>query len=269
MSTDLVVVDAFTPRPFAGNPAAVCLLERPADEGWMVRVAAEMNLSETAFLWPLVDGTRSLRWFTPTVEVELCGHATLASAHVLFTDGHAERDEVLRFTTRSGELTARRADDRITLDFPKHTWEDAPADRDAVAHALRIDPGSVVATARGHKNHVAELADTELVRTLQPDFAAIDALPLGTVLAMAAEPEEGNRPDVVSRYFAPRYGIDEDPVTGSTHSLIGPWFEHRLGAAFACYQASSRGGYLDLVVEPDRVRIRGQAVTTLRSTLVV
>ena len=266
--TDLVVVDAFTAEPFRGNQAAICLLDGPADPVWMQRVAAEMNLSETAFLHPLDDGTRSLRWFTPTVEVELCGHATLASAHVLFTDGHAGPDEVLRFTTRSGVLTASLVGGRVELDFPRFGWE-LDDERVRIAAALRIDPSLILATATGGGNHLAEVPDPATVVGLQPAFALVADLPLGGVIVTAMGPGGATGPDTVSRYFASAHGIDEDPVTGSAHCLIGPWFAARLGPELRCHQASARGGDLHVTVGQERVRLAGDAVITLRASLLV
>lgn len=270
MRDHLVVVDAFTNRPFAGNPAAVMILDRDRPDAWLQAVAAEMNLSETAFLRPMEPGVWGLRWFTPTREVPLCGHATLASAHVLWTDGHADL-ETLRFETLAGELRASRWDGLIWLDFPLVPAH-ATVEPAGLREALGIDdaPGFVGTTdsdVESIPNLLVELASEHVVVALDPDMNAIAGLAYGGVIVTAAG-ERGV--DFVSRYFAPSFGVAEDPVTGSTHCTLAPFWAGRLGkATFVARQASRRGG--DLRVElagEGRVRIGGQAVTVARSEII-
>jgi len=251
-------VDAFTDRPFAGNPAAVCILETDADAKWMQDVAAEMNLSETAFLRREGDAWR-LRWFTPTAEVDLCGHATLASAHVLWDTGVLPAAATARFQTRSGLLTAARAGDWIELDFPAIDVHETTAP-EGLELALGVQP---VHVARTHQDLIIELASEADVRCCTPDFARIRALPTRAIgiTSRASTPEF----DFVSRFFAPAVGVDEDPVTGSLHCALAPYWAARLpGTEFRAYQASRRGGFLHVTLDGARVRLRGQAVTVLR-----
>ena len=262
MSTPLTVVDAFAERPFTGNPAAVCLLDAPASERWMQAVAGEMNLAETAFLVPDGDSF-ALRWFTPTLEVDLCGHATLASAHVLFETGRLSPGDDARFDTRSGRLTVRQDGDALTMDFPATPAEpaDAPA---GLADALGVAP---VWTGRTRFDWFAELADEEAVRSLDPDLAALAALGSRGVI-LTARAEAGSPYDVVSRFFAPGSGVLEDPVTGSAHCAIGPYWSGRVGkGVLNCYQASARGGRVRVRVRGDRVDLVGRAVTVSRVEL--
>ena len=260
MGIAITQVDAFTNRPFAGNPAAVCILPKAPEERWMRDVAREMNLSETAFLVPL-DGGYQLRWFTPAVEVDLCGHATLASAHVLWEEGHLPAGAEARFQTRSGLLLARRSGAWIEMDFPAKTEEaaDAPAD---LAAALGVKP---VYVGRNQFDYLVEV-DSATVRGIQPDHAALRKLPVrGIIVTARSDTPEF---DFVSRFFAPGSGIDEDPVTGSAHCCLGPYWSKRLGKAeFVAYQASSRGGVVKVRCDGDRVHLGGQAVTVLRGEL--
>jgi len=263
MAQDYVVVDAFTAEPWGGNPAAVCVLERPADVGWMRAVAREMNLSETAFLVPRADGW-DLRWFTPTVEVDLCGHATLASAHALWASGRLAADAVARFHTRSGVLTAARDGDWIRMDFPAITARPTAA-VPGLADALGATP---VAVATSAHSILAELADPAAVRALRPDFARLAALPHegGAVIVTAAADAPGA--DFVSRFFAPAKGIPEDPATGSAHCALGPWWAAKLGrTSLVGHQVSARGAVVRVVVRGERVDLLGQAVTVARGTL--
>lgn len=263
MSIPLYLVDAFTAHPFAGNPAAICLLSAPRDAGWMQNVAAEMNLSETAFLVPADEGF-DLRWFTPTVEVDLCGHATLASAHVLWETGRLPADADARFHTRSGLLTARRDGEWIELDFPAYPAELVSPPPDVLA-GLGVEPVAVSLARDGH-NHVVELASEAAVRALEPDFTRFRRLETG-VIATARGDDPGV--DFVSRYFASAFGIDEDPATGSTHCVLGPYWQKRLGKSeLRARQISARGGELRVRVEGDRTAIAGQAVTVLGGELV-
>jgi PhzF family phenazine biosynthesis protein len=259
----IVQVDAFTAEPFAGNPAAVCLLPKAADEAFMQDVAREMNLSETAFLHRQGDGFR-LRWFTPASEVALCGHATLASAHVLWEDGHLRPHEEARFHTQSGILTAVRRGEWIEMDFPSDPAEtrDAPDD---LTRALGLPPSYV---GRSRSNYLVEVDSEESVRRLTPDLAALRRMPVQgmIVTSRSGSPEY----DFVSRYFAPRVGIDEDPVTGSAHCTLGPYWSQRLAKNdLVGYQASARGGVVGVRVAAERVFLSGQAVTVMRGQLVV
>lgn len=258
----IVQVDAFTTAPFGGNPAAVCVLEGDRPDAWMRAVAREMNLSETAFLrrWP---DDWSLRWFTPAVEVDLCGHATLASAHVLWEDGLAGRDDVLRFVTRSGELRARRENDAIALDFPAKgaTRGEVPA---GLLAALGVP--AAVDVAYNRMDWLVELADAAAVRAVRPDFTALRRVEARGVI-VTARADDGEH-DFVSRFFAPAVGVDEDPVTGSAHCCLGPWWAERLGRTeLAGYQASERGGTVRVRIHDDRVDLIGHAVTVMRGEL--
>jgi PhzF family phenazine biosynthesis protein len=261
MSLEIIQVDAFTDRPFHGNPAAVCLLPAPRDDAWMQAVASEMNLSETAFLLEKEQGFQ-LRWFTPSVEVDLCGHATLASAHVLWEEGRLAAGETARFHTRSGLLTAERSDDWITLDFPSKPEEEALAPAGLV-RALGTEP---VYIGRSHFDILVELESEAAVRELDPDLGMLRAIPARGVIVTSRATTPGF--DFVSRFFAPRVGVAEDPVTGSAHCCLGPFWQKRLGVdSFTAYQASARGGTVRVELRGDRVRIGGQAVTVLRGEL--
>lgn len=262
MEIPIYFVDAFTDRPFAGNPAAVCLLDEPADEAWMQQVASEMNLSETAFLQRQDDGFE-LRWFTPTVEVDLCGHATLASAHVLWTTGYLWTSEEARFHTRSGLLTARQVDGWIELDFPATPAEPADAQPELV-EALGVTPVSV---GRNKFDYLIEVASEEEVRQIQPDHETLRSLPVRGVIVTSRS--QGGKYDFVSRFFAPGSGIEEDPVTGSAHCCLAPYWSERLGLTeMTGYQASPRGGIVRVRREGERVLLGGQAVMVLRGTLI-
>jgi len=263
MSQPIVVVDAFTDKPFAGNPAAVCVMNKPADETWMRNVAAEMNLSETAFLHPEADSWR-LRWMTPAVEVDLCGHATLASAHVLWETGRARNEEVIRFQTRSGPLTAQQVDGLIELDFPAQPPK-----------ACEPPPGLVDALGAPSKfvgfngtDYFVELENEDVVRKLKPNYGRMAALS-GRGVIVTGKPTT-SKFDFVSRFFAPGSGIDEDPVTGSAHCCLGPFWSERLGKKdMSAYQASARGGVVRVGVRGDRVKLAGSAVTVWRGELLV
>jgi PhzF family phenazine biosynthesis protein len=263
MPTPLFQVDAFTSRPFGGNPAAVALLDTEADAAWMQSVAAEMNLAETAFLVRVADGRYSLRWFSPKIEVDLCGHATLASAHVLWSEGRDTAD-VLAFDTRSGELRARRLDGGwVELDFPANTAVDAALD-EAVIDALGVKPVRTAATANGWT--LVEVATAGEVRSLAPDLATLGAR--DDHAAIVTAPGDVDGVDIVSRVFAPAAGIPEDHVTGSAHCILATWWHDRIGREIIeAEQASPRGGRLRVVLAGDRVLLRGEAVTTLAGTL--
>jgi predicted PhzF superfamily epimerase YddE/YHI9 len=254
-------VDAFTDRPFGGNPAAVCWLEREADAGWMQQVAAEMNLSETAFVRPLAEGLE-LRWFTPAVEVDLCGHATLATAHALWTEGRAPADRPLRFHTRSGVLTCTRDGEFIELDFPA-----TPAETVEPPTALLAGLGTPPALAgRSRFDYLAVYREPAEVRALRPDYARLRELPVRGVIATAAADRQGF--DFISRFFAPACGVEEDPVCGSAHCCLGPYWAARLGKSeLMALQVSPRGGVLRVRMAGDRTMLGGRAVTIWRGSL--
>jgi PhzF family phenazine biosynthesis protein len=259
MPQPIVQVDAFTGRAFAGNPAAVCILPEPRDAAWMQAVAAEMNLAETAFLAGQSDGY-DLRWFTPAIEVSLCGHATLASAHVLWEDGHLPVGAEARFHTMSGLLTARKEGDWIELDFPARPESAAPAP-DGLAAALGAEPKYI---GRNSLDYIVELDSEDTVRGLKPDIGAIARLPVRGLIVTA----RGKEYDFVSRFFAPAAGVNEDPVTGSAHCCLVPYWAPKLGKTeLVAYQASPRGGVLRLKLAGERVKLGGQAVTVLRGEL--
>ena len=254
-------VDAFTDRPFAGNPAAVCWLEQEADAAWMQQVAAEMNLSETAFVRPLGEG-HELRWFTPAVEVDLCGHATLAAAHALWQSGMAPKG-ALRFHTRSGVLACTQVGDFIELDFPA-TPAAAMAPPAALVEALGVEP---VFTGKSKFYVLAEVESADVVRALRPDFRKLLDVPTLGVIATAASDDP--KFDFISRFFAPALGVNEDPVCGSAHCCLAPYWAERLGKSqLTAYQASARGGVLRLKLNGDRVTLGGQAVTVWQGELV-
>lgn len=277
MSTRLTVVDAFTHEPFRGNPAAVCLLDAPRGERWMQAVAREMNLSETAFLLsadaaPDGDDGRTWRrrWFTPGGEVNLCGHATLAAARVLADDGLLPAGETARFTTLSGPLSARLAGGGwIELDFPAEPPQAVTPPAGLLA-ALGL-PGGTGAprwVGRNRLDWLVEVADERAVRAAEPDFRALAALDARG--AMITSGAEAPGVDFVSRYFAPAFGIDEDPVTGSAHCCSGPYWAGKLGRdELTAYQASARGGTVKVEVRGERVMLGGQAVPVSRVELLV
>lgn len=307
-------VDAFTDYAFRGNPAAVCILHQEKSDSWMQQIAAEMNLSETAFLTPQ-GGDFQLRWFTPTVEVDLCGHATLASAHILWESGYLYPGEDARFHTRSGLLTARRLEDHIEMDFPAIQVEPvtpppglidalgvAPAADNATAATAATDPHAdvaapspahthtgpqtlpqVVAVGKNRFDYLVELASEAEVHALRPDFSALARVEArGIIVTSQAQKQterqtHGSQPgsdrpddvDFISRFFAPAAGVNEDPVTGSAHCALGPYWAAKLHKnTFTAYQASARGGVVQVVVDGDRVRLGGRAVTVLRGEFV-
>jgi PhzF family phenazine biosynthesis protein len=263
MGERVVQVDAFTDRPFSGNPAAVVVLDRPGEERWMQNVALEMNLSETAFLVRRKDGGFDLRWFTPAVEVDLCGHATLASAHVLWEEGHLEPDLQARFHTRSGILTADRRDGRIVLDFPA-TPEREVEPPHGLIQALGIEAEYV---GKNAFDYLVEVDSENTLRAAAPDFGALRAVPARGIIVTARASSPGF--DFVSRFFAPAAGIIEDPVTGSAHTTLGPFWAPRLGkTSLVAYQASPRGGIVEVELSGNRVLLGGRAVTVLRGELV-
>lgn len=259
----LLQIDAFTSAPFRGNPAAVCLLDEERDAQWMQDVASEMNLSETAFLLRRGDGF-SLRWFTPGAEVALCGHATLASAHALWEEGILGPDDTARFHTLSGLLTADRRGDLIELDFPATIPQPAEAP-EGLLSALGLTDALFV--GRNKFDFVIEVESEQLVRTLEPDHAQLKRIPVrGVIVTSRATTGDA---DFVSRFFGPAVGVDEDPVTGSAHCALTPYWAAKLGKnEMLAFQASRRGGYIRVRLAGDRVKLGGNAVTVLRGELV-
>jgi PhzF family phenazine biosynthesis protein len=263
----LLQIDAFTDAPFRGNPAAVCLLDssttgREPDDAWMQSVASEMNLSETAFLRRRDDGDWSLRWFTPAVEVDLCGHATLASAHALWEEGLLQSGDTARFQTRSGLLTAARDGEWIELNFPA-TPSEAAQSPEGLLESLDVQPLYV---GRSRFDYLVEVGSEEEVRALQPDYGQLRRVRARGVIVTSRATTAGY--DFVSRWFGPQSGVDEDPVTGSAHCTLAPNWSSRLDRSnMTAYQASPRGGVLRVALDGDRVRIAGRAVTVLRGDL--
>jgi len=266
MPLEIVVVDAFTDRPFGGNPAAVCVLPQVMPDAWMQRVAAEMKHSETAFLWN-GDAGWKLRWFTPTIEVALCGHATLAAAHVLWESGREEGDAPITFDTQSGTLTAlsrinSHGHRNITLDFPS----DPPALEPAPPSLIAGIAADVLWTGKGRFDWLLELSDESAVRGLVPDMDAIAALDARGAIVTARS--DASDYDFVSRYFAPGAGIPEDPVTGSAHCCLAPFWAERIGRTeLVGKQLSSRGGTVGVRCRGDRVELSGVAVTVMHAQL--
>ncbi len=259
----IIQVDAFTNRVFRGNPAAVCVLESAPSDLWMQSVAQEMNLSETAFLIKQ-EQDYNLRWFTPTTEVPLCGHATLASAHVLWTEGYASTGQAINFQTKSGLLVAKYRDDWIELDFPANRSQDIPP-----ITKLQDALGARIKTLSYNSlGYLVEIHSPMQVKELQPNFSLIKQLPISNVI-VTSQASDNSEYDFVSRFFAPGLGIDEDPVTGAAHCCLAPYWRERLQKNdFIAYQASSRGGVLKLNYDGgDRVSIQGQAVTVMRGEL--
>ena len=264
----LLQVDSFADEPFSGNPAAVCLLLGRAEPEWMQKVAREMNLSETAFVaTEPTEHARSLRWFTPRVEVELCGHATLAAAHALWEEGCADPDDPLLFDTLSGRLVANRRGDGIEMDFPAEPAEPCEPPPGVLEALGAVTP---VAVARNRFDVLVEVEDEATVRGLQPDFGRLSMAPVrGVMVTSVAGPDLVARGvDFVSRFFAPAVGVDEDPVTGSAHCCLGPWWARRLGTdGLLARQISERGGTVGIRVRGNRVLLSGRAITVLRGDL--
>ncbi len=259
----LYQVDAFATKPFSGNPAAVAVLDKPAPEPFMQAVASEMNLSETAFVTPAADGF-GLRWFTPVSEVDLCGHATLASAHVLWETGGADSEKTLAFHTLSGRLEAWRSGDRIEMDFPAEPAEPC----DTTIDLLGAVGGDIEEAGRNRLDYIVLLASEERVRQLKPDLDAVSRL--GTRGLIVTARSSVSDCDFISRYFAPQFGVAEDPVTGSTHCCLGPYWAERLGRdELTGYQASARGGFVHVRTLGERVVLGGGAVSTARIELLV
>ena len=261
MDVPLWTVDAFTDRRFSGNPASVCLLEDALPEATLQAIAAEMNHSETAFLQAR-EGGWSLRWFTPRVEVALCGHATLASAHVLWESGRLARDAKALFHTASGVVTATLESERIALDFPVEPADPVP-EPEGLAEALGAE---IVRVGQNRMDLLAEVQDESTVQGLAPDLARLAAYPVRGTIVTARSSAPGV--DFVSRFFAPQSGVDEDPVTGSAHCALAPWWSERLGrTAMTGRQLSPRGGSVGVRLTGPRVHLLGNAVIVLEGTL--
>lgn len=264
MSIPILQIDAFTNTPFGGNSAAVCLLPVPAEAIWMQNVAAEMNLSETAFLFRQKDHY-DLRWFTPTTEVDLCGHATLAATHALCEWGYLGDKEMVKFSTRSGFLTATRADNMIELNFPTE-----PADEVENPPSDMLDALGVQATFVGKNrlDYLIEVATADEVKNLTPNFEQLKSLGLRGVMVTAKS--DSSDCDFVSRFFAPGAGIPEDPVTGSAHCCLTPYWAKKLNKTeLVAHQISQRKGELFLCLANDRTYISGQAITIFKGELIV
>jgi PhzF family phenazine biosynthesis protein len=263
MRQAVIQVDAFTDKPFTGNPAAVCILEEMRDDTWMQNVAREMNLSETAFLLTRPDGY-DLRWFSPEIEVDLCGHATLAAAQVLWEDQHVPIDAEVRFHTRSGVLTAVLRDTWIEMDFPAEPERHEVPPKELLT-ALGVTP---VYTGKNRLNdYLIEIESENVLSRLEPDFTLLKTVPMRGVMVTARSITK--KYDFVSRFFAPRVGINEDPVTGSAHCCLGPYWQKKLKQyQLYAYQASARGGEVHMRVAAERVMISGKAITVMRGEIV-
>ena len=281
MELTIIQVDAFTDRPFAGNPAAVCVVDSPLEADLMQAIAAEMNLSETAFLSPIeAEGKSgySLRWFTPATEVDLCGHATLASAHVLWSEGHLKSVEIAHFNTRSGWLSAQKKENWIEMDFPAQPVTVTSYVTPELIKSLCCG-GNIRTVAKNDVNYLVELQSEATLRSLEPDFEAVKKLPVQGIIATA--PADSDKYDFVSRYFAPAVGINEDPVTGSAHTSLAPYWQEKLGKSeMLAQQISQRGGTIRVRcallesntasdASKNRILISGQAVTTLKGELLL
>jgi PhzF family phenazine biosynthesis protein len=263
LSPKIYQVDSFTEKPFKGNPAGVCILSEPKDDPWMLKLANEMNLSETAFLLKVKDGYQ-LRWFTPEVEVDLCGHATLATAHILWSEAYVDNQTEINFFTRSGVLTAKNSNGWIELDFPAKPQieENVPEE---VIKALKIKP---LYSGRNKSDYLIEVESEETVTNLKPNFELLKLAPVRAVIVTSKSTT--HEYDFISRFFAPSVGVNEDPVTGSAHCCLGPYWSHKLGKSdLIGYQASKRSGIIKVKVQGDRVVLCGRAVTIFKGELVV
>lgn len=264
MKQRIIIVDAFTSEPFKGNPAAVCVMDRAADAAWMQNVASEMNLAETAFLYP-TDREFHLRWFSPAVEIALCGHATVASAHVLWQYGHLADRTQARFRTMSGLLTADQEAEWIKLDFPAQVASEV-VPPSGLLDALGLDSTRFV--GRSAFDFLIEVESEDVVRSVKPDMGKLAQVAArGAIVTSRSASQEF---DFVSRFFAPAVGVPEDPVTGSAHCCLTPYWAERLGKSdLMAYQASPRGGVLKLALRGDRVWLFGKAVTVVEGSLLV
>lgn len=264
MGQTIYQVDAFTNKPFAGNPAAVCILPQERDERWMQDLASEMNVSETAFLVRARDGY-NLRWFTPAAEVALCGHATLASAHILWETGALQPGEQARFHTLSGLLTADRRGDWYEMDFPVKSETPVKIPSNLIETlGADVQPQNIVAN---EFDFLVEVASESIVLAMQPDITRLSKIPVRGLIVTSRS--DSSDYDFVSRFFAPAVGVNEDPVTGSAHCFLSPYWSQRLGRnELVGYQASPRGGVVKVRLDGDRVHLGGQAVTVLRGELI-
>jgi PhzF family phenazine biosynthesis protein len=265
MKLPIYTVDAFTSVPFKGNPAGVCILEKPIDENLMQKIAFEMNLSETAFLEKESE-SYNLRWFTPAMEVDLCGHATLASSHILWEEGFADKLKPLHFNTKSGELITEYKKGEIELNFPKLEAKETHCPEELIA---ALDGNKPKYLGRAKWYYLAELDNMEVVQTLKPDFNMMLKLePWGIIVTAKSLTTEF---DFVSRFFAPERGVTEDPATGSAHCVLGPYWQKRLGKdRFIAYQASERGGVVGVKVGDDnRVYLTGRAITVIKGEITI
>jgi PhzF family phenazine biosynthesis protein len=268
MAQRITQVDAFTDRRFSGNPAAVCVLPESRDPRWMQDVATEMNLSETAFVVPLDgEGRFHLRWFTPNAEVDLCGHATLATAHALWEEGHVPAGTPCRFETRSGTLSATRGSHGIELDFPREAVVSEVTSPAELAILEAAIPAPIRFAGRNRFDLLVELGDEETLKNLRPDIRKVGELDCRGVIVTSSSEDPAF--DFASRFFAPRVGVDEDPVCGSAHCCLGPYWAEKLGKTeLTGHPRSCRGGRVGVRVEGARVVLIGQAVTVLRGELV-
>lgn len=257
----LFQVDSFTDQPFKGNPAGVCLLSEKHPEEWMRAVAAEMNLSETAFVMKRGEDF-DLRWFTPTVEIDLCGHATLATAHILWEKGIVAEDREIRFQTRSGLLTIKKNWEWIEMNFPARSYR-AAAENEGVVDALGANPDEVYQSG---ENLLLVFNDEKVIRDMKPNFSTLKQYEYHGYIVTAPAGTPGF--DFVSRFFAPAIGVNEDPVTGSSHCTLAPYWQEKLRKdSMTAYQASKRGGILKVRASGERVYLSGQAVTVFSTIL--
>ncbi|WP_209974647.1 PhzF family phenazine biosynthesis protein [Paenibacillus eucommiae] len=257
----IYVVDAFTDKTFKGNPAAVCLTPGPLDDDQMQSIAAEMNLSETAFLFPYQDGY-SLRWFTPNTEVDLCGHATLASAHILWEKEMLTVDQQANFYTKSGLLTAIKSGSWIQLNFPMEP-EIACSCPSELIEALQITP---IYVGRNRLDYLIEIESEDVLKNLKPNFSLLEKVQTRGIIVTSKSVEF----DFISRCFFPALGVNEDPVTGSAHCCLAPYWSNKLKKnELYAYQASARGGILKITIKNDRIMMAGQAVTVIKSELLI
>ena len=261
---EIFQVDAFTDHAFGGNPAGVCILKKDASAEWKQQVAAEMNLSETAFVRRLDEQRFALQWFTPTVEVELCGHATLATAHVLWQTDLVDEADSIFFETRSGVLTCKNMAGKVQMNFPANAAHDFAVDQ-GIIDCLGVNP---IYTGKNTFDLLIEVASENEVRRASVDFNRLREEPVrGVILTSRSEKAEF---DFVSRFFAPASGVDEDPVTGSAHCCLGPYWGPKIGKTeLVGFQASHRGGKVNISLADDRVFLLGQAVTVLRGSILV
>jgi PhzF family phenazine biosynthesis protein len=263
MNITIFQVDAFTKTPFKGNPAAVCIRDESLEDDVMQSIASEMNLAETAFVTPENDGEWGLRWFTPLAEVDLCGHATLASAFALFETGRVARGEIIRFQTKSGELTVgQTGSSGLEMNFPAEPV-DLPFDQELLENAIR---NPILFGGANRMDAFAEVDSEETLQNLKPDMSAIAVLPVRGLIVTARASTSGL--DFVSRFFAPQCGVPEDPVTGSAHCCLGPYWQEKLGKSrFKARQISPRGGNVDVEMRGDRVILRGDAVMVMKAEM--